>query len=1126
MRTLFTSRRITVCLLALTVAVAAQAAVFRVGPGQSLQAAANRLKPGDTLLVEPGVYRQTVKLGKMIATAAKPITIRARVPGSVFLIGSVTVTGWRKTPNTRGVYFAPLPKPTTLVYERDTNREFIEMADIYRVDDTAASFMYDADNKRIYVHTSDGAAPAKHLVDACVLTRGFDFWSGGPANWWISLRKHIVIDGFTLQGYAKCGVHFMRADSCEVRNCVADHCGAGVFMHSSIRSAIRNCRASWCYDRNDNEGGGIAFRGRNYDDIVQGCVVHDCVKYGIRHYGGGFQGCVIENCLTYRIGRCALHTKGSPDAKRRHAQMFKPPASKQVMRVTHNVTVEKARPFTMLFDCWGGRYNTIGGKSASHRPGMGEDLKTELIFKPGNAPRVKFVDPVNRDYRLQSDSPYAGKNVGAFPYKGDVFFVKPNGDDRASGTCVAKAWRDASVAVERLNPGQTLYVLPGTYCLRASLAVPAKGEVSIRGHGKAGAVFEGAGAPSAITVSGGGRLDLRRLRFTGFTGPAVVAKGAGLSVERCVFADNGAGVAAGGATRIVKSVFYRNRGAAVQPGAVCQVYGCAFLDNATAYASAGGVLSEFNALPGPVAPGLATLPAWRGKTGQDTESLADAPRFRSPAAGDFRLAADSPGRGRGYLWSPVGLEPPPHYWYSRPTTPRIKDVRATVVTPTMANLFWRSEGGKTAALVRYGLSPKKMDKVVLRDIGVRFRNVHAVTLFDLKPGTTYHYEVGRAPYRNLLSQAPRDPKTWRWDPEVRRFTTPTTYTPKRRTLYVSKRRGDDANDGLSPERPFASVHKASRVALPGDRVIVGAGEYFGLLRPINSGVPAAPIVFEAAKGETVVLSGKRLVQSISALLLDKAHITLRGFHFKEHCKMLQDDVGGGAQLTICDSRNIRVEDGLFDGRMYYMCSARVYRSRDIDFSNNVFVIRSNWTGIVLRHNTGRVTFDHNTLYMGATSLGYIVSNADVVFTNNVFGEKTRNKWSQPKFNVFYNKKLVFDHNYWAFDPKNTTQYCLRLCRKPQTPYVASARLDPRNAKRPSEDPLARARAWVLSKHGVVGGLPWAHADRVTKKSHRIRGVPNRDQNYGALELSDFELKPKGPWKGIASDGGDPGRRSR
>lgn len=50
---------------ALTVASAASASVSKtivVGPGQSIQAAVNQANPGDTVLIKPGVYHQTVQI--------------------------------------------------------------------------------------------------------------------------------------------------------------------------------------------------------------------------------------------------------------------------------------------------------------------------------------------------------------------------------------------------------------------------------------------------------------------------------------------------------------------------------------------------------------------------------------------------------------------------------------------------------------------------------------------------------------------------------------------------------------------------------------------------------------------------------------------------------------------------------------------------------------------------------------------------------------------------------------------------------------------------------------------------------------------------------------------------------
>lgn len=42
-----------------TCVATAQAAVHRVQPGESIQAAVDNAAPGDTILVEPGTYRKT-----------------------------------------------------------------------------------------------------------------------------------------------------------------------------------------------------------------------------------------------------------------------------------------------------------------------------------------------------------------------------------------------------------------------------------------------------------------------------------------------------------------------------------------------------------------------------------------------------------------------------------------------------------------------------------------------------------------------------------------------------------------------------------------------------------------------------------------------------------------------------------------------------------------------------------------------------------------------------------------------------------------------------------------------------------------------------------------------------------
>ena len=66
--------------------------------------------------------------------------------------------------------------------------------------------------------------------------------------------------------------------------------------------------------------------------------------------------------------------------------------------------------------------------------------------------------------------------------------------------------------------------------------------------------------------------------------------------------------------------------------------------------------------------------------------------------------------------------------------------------------------------------------------------------------------------------------------------------------------GDDAADG-SPEHPWKTLAKANRTLHPGDRAILGAGTYPGVIAPYHSGRPGKPIVYTAQTPGTAVVTG-------------------------------------------------------------------------------------------------------------------------------------------------------------------------------------------------------------------------------------------------------------------------------
>jgi parallel beta-helix repeat protein len=93
------------------------------------------------------------------------------------------------------------------------------------------------------------------------------------------------------------------------------------------------------------------------------------------------------------------------------------------------------------------------------------------------------------------------------------------------------------------------------------------------------------------------------------------------------------------------------------------------------------------------------------------------------------------------------------------------------------------------------------------------------------------------------------------------------------TLYVDKANTNCSNTGSGTlEQPFCSIGKAASGAVAGQTVLVSSGTYSESLTPANSGTLAAPIVFAAAPGATVTITGANGVN-----VSGKNYVTVQGF---------------------------------------------------------------------------------------------------------------------------------------------------------------------------------------------------------------------------------------------------------
>ncbi|GJM63220.1 right-handed parallel beta-helix repeat-containing protein [Persicobacter diffluens] len=78
-------------------------------------------------------------------------------------------------------------------------------------------------------------------------------------------------------------------------------------------------------------------------------------------------------------------------------------------------------------------------------------------------------------------------------------------------------------------------------------------------------------------------------------------------------------------------------------------------------------------------------------------------------------------------------------------------------------------------------------------------------------------------------------------------------------LHVAKT-GHDDNPGTA-EEPFLTIQKAADLAVAGDIVIIHEGRYHEMVEPANSGTAGNPITFQAAEGETVIITAGEVIDS-------------------------------------------------------------------------------------------------------------------------------------------------------------------------------------------------------------------------------------------------------------------------
>jgi len=149
--------------------------------GQAIQAALDQAKPGDTIIVKPGLYPETVTF-KTSGELGKPITLKAEKPGTALIDGTGPITGWQKVAKAADV--ADAPNWNHLYYvEVPTDRNYGNLG--LQEDDQHASFaQYPVPADPFYYDDPAGFKPVDPKTHtAMTITDPEIFNQKDPSNW-------------------------------------------------------------------------------------------------------------------------------------------------------------------------------------------------------------------------------------------------------------------------------------------------------------------------------------------------------------------------------------------------------------------------------------------------------------------------------------------------------------------------------------------------------------------------------------------------------------------------------------------------------------------------------------------------------------------------------------------------------------------------------------------------------------------------------------------------------------------------------------------------------------------------------------------------------------------------------
>jgi parallel beta-helix repeat protein len=271
------------------------AAGSETAPWRTIQHGADALKPGDTLTVEVGVYREHIEL-KHGGTIASPITISARFGAHVIITGADRLRDWKPAADMpAGIYVHdwayrfPIGGPNDLTHPGDDEHKLTGRAEqvihggrllrqvLSKEQLARGTFFADLDAKTLYVWLRGGGDPNHSEMEASVRTAWLT--ASAPVSY-VHLR----------------GLTFRYAANHAQRGALS----IGGSSHGSNNSISRGWVVEDCVFERSNASGG-SFSGEGH--LFRRCIFQD----------NGQLGFGTSRCDNTRMEQCGIYrnnTKG------------------------------------------------------------------------------------------------------------------------------------------------------------------------------------------------------------------------------------------------------------------------------------------------------------------------------------------------------------------------------------------------------------------------------------------------------------------------------------------------------------------------------------------------------------------------------------------------------------------------------------------------------------------------------------------------------------------------------------------------------------------------------------------------------------------------------------------------